>query len=330
VVRRQLVEVLAVSLIATTALVSCGTDDSDPAAEIASSVPSSVRQSGTTRVTLTPHDANSSQTDRRNTESTLAILRDRVDALGLSGSRVEVDNNTFVITIPGDQRARAQSLGRTAQLYIRPVVDPPQSGSEIPGLQPPSAPQGRIFPQKEPPTPEDVAAAKASRQSADPTVQDAALSSLDCAERDPLQGYDDPSLPLITCDDQGVKYRLGPSIIAGREISETTSYFDDKWAKDVVTLTFTDTGSQTWATFTRENIGHRAAFTLDTRVISAPTIQSATPVGSPTQISGNFTAEEAHALATNLKYGSLPYSLDVSEVEYIGDTATSSVAPPTK
>ncbi|MFE9328398.1 SecDF P1 head subdomain-containing protein [Nocardia sp. NPDC052278] len=37
-------------------------------------------------------------------------------------------------------------------------------------------------------------------------------------------------------------------------------------------------------------------------------MQSPTPPGSPTQISGNFTADPARQLASSLQFGALPVS----------------------
>ena len=67
-------------------------------------------------------------------------------------------------------------------------------------------------------------------------------------------------------------------------------------------------GSSTWAALTSEMIGKQIAITLDSQVISAPQIQGATPVGSATAITGDFTQEEAEGLANNLRYGALPLS----------------------
>ncbi|MDP1045024.1 hypothetical protein Q6332_28610, partial [Klebsiella pneumoniae] len=66
--------------------------------------------------------------------------------------------------------------------------------------------------------------------------------------------------------------------------------------------------------------GKQAAFTLDSKVVSAPTIQGATPAGSATSITGSFTAESAKELANTLKYGSLPLSFAASEAETVSAT----------
>lgn len=74
-----------------------------------------------------------------------------------------------------------------------------------------------------------------------------------------------------------------------------------------------------FAEHTAANVGRVLAITLDKRVISAPTIESSIPDGQG-QITGNFTAESANALAVQLRYGSLPIPLKVVETRIIGPT----------
>ena len=67
-------------------------------------------------------------------------------------------------------------------------------------------------------------------------------------------------------------------------------------------------GSETWADLTQKYLQQQVAITLDSKIISAPQIQSPTPVGSATSITGKFTQDEATELANNLRYGALPLS----------------------
>jgi preprotein translocase subunit SecD len=167
----------------------------------------------------------------------------------------------------------------------------------------------------------DIAAAKAMRQSTDPAVQQEAALALDCSTADPLAGNDDPALPLVACSTDGTSvYLLGPSIIDGQQIEDATSGFNSQQSRYEVSLTFDSEGSTTWAQFTAANIGKQAAFTLDSKVVSAPVIQGATPAGSATSITGNFTNTQATELANTLKYGSLPLSFVASEAETVSAT----------
>ncbi|MBS9372530.1 protein translocase subunit SecD [Rhodococcus sp. B50] len=198
--------------------------------------------------------------------------------------------------------------------------EPPETPAEAPETPAPTQPNdGSLTPQEQ--AAADIAAAKATRQSEDPAVQQAAALALDCSAADPLAGNDDPALPLVACSTDGTAiYLLGPSIIDGQQIEDATSGFNQQQSRYEVSLTFDSEGSNTWAQFTAANIGQQAAFVLDSKVVSAPVIQGATPAGSATSITGQFTNTQAAELANTLKYGSLPLSFVASEAETVSAT----------
>ncbi|MEV0946476.1 protein translocase subunit SecD [Rhodococcus sp. NPDC049939] len=232
----------------------------------------------------------------------------------------------------------AAPAGETPAGTETPAGDGAPPGTEAP------APQNRPFPAQEPsPTPApapteeqtptgtdgattaeaaaEIAAARATRQSTDPAVQQQAMATLDCSVPDPLRGNDDPTLPLVACSTDGqVVYLLDPAIIDGQEIDDATAGYNPQQSRYEVSLTFKSGASNTWASFTAQNIGRQAAFTLDSKVVSAPVIQGATPAGSATSITGQFTPDEANELANTLKYGSLPLSFASSEAETVSAT----------
>jgi len=78
-------------------------------------------------------------------------------------------------------------------------------------------------------------------------------------------------------------------------------------------------GASIFGAHTAANVGKVLTITLDGRVISAPTINSAITGGQGT-ISGSFTADEANQLAVQLRYGSLPVPIKVVESRTIGAT----------
>jgi len=78
-------------------------------------------------------------------------------------------------------------------------------------------------------------------------------------------------------------------------------------------------GSAVFASHTAANVNKVLTITLDKRVISAPRINSAITGGSG-QITGSFTADEANALAIQLRYGSLPIPVKVVESRTVGAT----------
>ena len=65
-----------------------------------------------------------------------------------------------------------------------------------------------------------------------------------------------------------------------------------------------------FAIFTREHVGNILTVTLDRKVIESATINSA--ITGPGVITGQFSKEEAQNIATILRYGALPISLQIA------------------
>ncbi len=164
-----------------------------------------------------------------------------------------------------------------------------------------------------------IEAARQLRQSADPTTQQAALASLNCAAQDPLRGYDDPTKPLVACSQDGTeKYVLGPSFLEGTQIATAAAAPNAQGAGYIINLTFKSEGQATWGQYTSTHIGKQVAFTLDGEVVSAPSINSA--IYGQTEISGQFNQASASNLAGVLRYGSLPLSFESSEAQTVSAT----------
>jgi preprotein translocase subunit SecD len=180
-----------------------------------------------------------------------------------------------------------------------------------------------------PPTPnpradlaQRIADEKTLRQSTDQQIQVLALQfqATRCGSDDVLAGNDDPNLPLVTCSTDGQQvYLLDKAIISGEQIQNASSGLDQQRAEYVVDVQFKGPAADIWANFTAAHIGTQTAFTLDSKVVSAPQIQEAIPGGN-TQITGRFTANSARELANVLKYGSLPLSFESSQAETVSAT----------
>lgn len=182
---------------------------------------------------------------------------------------------------------------------------------------------------------------RGDRQSTDPSTQFAAAALLECTdELDPLAGTDDPAKPFVTCDSQGQKFVLEPvpllvgeaeggKRLTGNEIDSKRPIaggMNPQTGQMEINFSFKSDGAEqggpTWAKVTQEYLQRQVAITLDSEIISAPVIQSATPAGSATSITGNFTQQEAQDLANNLKYGALPLSFAGENGERGGTTTT--------
>ncbi len=75
-----------------------------------------------------------------------------------------------------------------------------------------------------------------------------------------------------------------------------------------VALSFDEAGKQVLADYTAANVGEQVAVTVDTSVVSAPRIQEVIGDGEAT-ITGQFTEEQARALASTLANRPLPVEL---------------------
>jgi len=78
-------------------------------------------------------------------------------------------------------------------------------------------------------------------------------------------------------------------------------------------------GAKTWARMTRENIGRCIAVVLDGYVRSYPRVQNEI-TGGNTEITGDFTIEEANDLANILKSGKMPAPARIVSDTIIGPT----------
>ncbi|MBO0853614.1 MAG: protein translocase subunit SecD [Nocardia sp.] len=216
--------------------------------------------------------------------------------------------------------------GHTAQNRVFPVEQAPPTTTPAPK---PAAPGAPAQPNPTPAQPDssmsaqqrsqqEIAQARMLRQSTDPQIQQLALQTMNCHKPDPLAGNDDPNLPLVTCNSEGTEvYLLDKSRIDGQDIKDASASLNQQsqWAVD---LTFKN--SDAWAKLTQEFLQKQIAFTLDSKVLSAPVVQQGPQLGGTTQITGQFNASTSKDLANSLKYGSLPLSFATSEAETVSAT----------
>lgn len=116
--------------------------------------------------------------------------------------------------------------------------------------------------------------------------------------------------------------RSGQPKITGEVINDARQDLD-QYTRPAVTMTMNATGTRIWAKMTAEASSKtpqgRIAIVLDNTVYSAPFVNSEIPNGN-SQISGNFTVEEAKDLANILKAGSLPAPTKIVEEAIVGPT----------
>lgn len=295
---------------------------------------------GGTQVILSPLLLDGAAVTPEQLDQAVSIIRQRVDASGVSESQVitQGDRN-IIVSIPGVPDENTLALIKaSAKLEFRAVLvtSVGAPSSSIDTGEP--APDGEAS--------EDQAATEEPAPEADtPNVPNAAptdpsdlnwvspelqeqFDALDCASafREPGQ-VDDPTIPLITCDVTGTqKFILGPVEVEGANISDasngtvqsSTGASTNTWA---VNLDFDASGTQAFANVTQRLFPlseprNQFAITLDGFVITAPATQAVITGGSA-QITGNFDRDSSKVLADQLKYGSLPIGFEVESQENI-------------
>ena len=103
----------------------------------------------------------------------------------------------------------------------------------------------------------------------------------------------------------------------GDAVSDARVQFGNAGGNPEVSMSMNAEGARTWARLTKDNIGKQVAIVLDGMVYSYPTVQSAIEGGS-SQITGNFTLEEAEDLANVLKSGKLPAPAKIIDEHVVG------------
>jgi SecD/SecF fusion protein len=93
----------------------------------------------------------------------------------------------------------------------------------------------------------------------------------------------------------------------------------DQSSRPAVSMQMNADGARKWRKLTSESIGKRIAVVLDDYVYTAPTVQGEIPSGQ-SEITGNFTMEEAKDLANILKSGALPAPTRIVEEAIVGPT----------
>ena len=303
---------------------------------------------GGTQVILSPQAIKGSDLNTDQIAQTVAIIRQRVDGFGVAESEVTTQgsgNSTkIIVTIPGaTDRTVVDQLKTTAKLSFRPVLaidygSPQPAASASASATASSSPAPSASTSASPsasasPTPSPSVSVPADQLV--PPIQSTAsddafvkrFQALDCATSKIAEGSsDDEKQYLITCDKGNTyKYALAPALLSGTDVQSATAGLPTQGAGGwQVDLTLTTEGAKKFADATKnlsaqKSPNNQFAIILDGIVMSAPQVNEPILGGSAT-ISGSFTAEEAKALAQVLKFGALPVSLNVDEVQQISPT----------
>ena len=158
------------------------------------------------------------------------------------------------------------------------------------------------------------------------------LATYDCRKQpvyDPTK--EDLRKPSIACsDDNSRLYLLGPAVMSGADLADASSgpstnqqgqptggfQVNLQMKGGEPTTAYAAISSYMVPLAAPRN---QLAVVLDNQVVSAPRFESQIPNGTA-QITGDFTADSAKALADQLKFGALPMSFQVQSTEQVSPT----------
>ncbi len=107
------------------------------------------------------------------------------------------------------------------------------------------------------------------------------------------------------------------TLMTGDYITNANVRFNSQFGEPYVSIEFNSQGARLFDQITGANVKRRLAIVLDNNVYSAPVIQERIS-GGQAQISGRFTAKEAHDLAIVLRAGALPAPIRILEQRAVG------------
>ena len=250
---------------------------------------------GGTQIVLETQDSPTVKAGKESTDRAVEVLRRRVDALGVSEpSLTRSGDRRIIVELPGvqDPREAAEVIGRTAQLTFHPVLGVPDPTQPTPSASPSTS---------ESPSP-----------SAAP------------------EAADDEN---VVDDEDGQPLRIGKVALTGELVKGAEAVIDSQGGGGwYVTIDFRGDGGDRWAQVTGDaacqapgDPRRRVAIMLDDQVISSPQVDPSVAcdvgiAGGTTQITGQFTTDEAKDLAVLIRGGALPVPVEVIEQRTVGPT----------
>ena len=160
----------------------------------------------------------------------------------------------------------------------------------------------------------------------------AVFNTYDCSgpqKTSPTQGVDQAQDYIVACDTTGsTKFLLAPAGVKGTQISSATASVNPTTNVWSVVVNFSGSGKNDWFNLTKKAYEadpsqtptkcltvdttkgcNSIAIALDGVVQSAPSSQVDGIAGGNTEITGNFSQQQAQDLANVLKFGALPLKL---------------------
>ncbi len=255
---------------------------------------------GGTSVTFKPHNPNGGAPTKQQIDTTIDIIRNRVNSKGVAESEVTNEGGNIVVAIPDVQNSDdvIRAVGTTAQLQFRPVLA-------------------------------EVAAS-------DPKYKQAPFDKVDCGNPDTWLATDKPNQQTVLCATESgqqrptanaTKLQMGPVALGGTDITGAHAQIQTA-ANGVSTgqwetqLTFSGKGNTAFEKLTGaaacNAVGdpkREIAITLDSVVINHPPVAADSNISCNHGITGGSavingqTQSEAEFLAPLIATGALPLTL---------------------
>ena len=298
---------------------------------------------GGTSIILQPNLINGSAVEDGTLEQAVAIIRQRVDATGVSEAQITTQGTgaaaVIVVSIPGKPDDNTLKLiEASALLEFRPVLAESAATNTAVGGSGSATSSASAAPSSAPLATSGAKPTDASDMNWIDKATQSKFDALSCRKsatsivadfRAPGQ-VDDATKPLVTCNRDGtIKFVLGPVELSGTDIADATAgttttstgASTNEWA---VNLNFKLEGATKFGKITQRlyplaSPRNQFAVTLDGYVITAPQTNAVISNGSA-QITGGFTSVDSKALSNQLKYGSLPIGFTVQSQENISAT----------
>jgi preprotein translocase subunit SecD len=254
-------------------------------------------------------------------QEVVTILTNRVNGLGVSGAKVNLQGKDVVVSVPGvtDARQVLAAVGQTAQLLFRPVLCETTAASK-------TAKAVKTIPACASNYAMTAANLDVNTSSGEPThniALDPAYTNIKTTLPENDYAKDTVILPSLGATKSSARYVLGPAQLTGKSVKSAVAQQDQVGAW-VVNYTLTSAGSPLWDKVAEENFHAELAIELDGVVQSAPLIQpsqaSFTSFDGQGEISGSFTEGSAKNLALAMEFGSLPVRLTPLTTQTVSPT----------
>ncbi|MEJ6512518.1 MAG: protein translocase subunit SecD [Actinomycetota bacterium] len=267
------------------------------------------------------------EVDNDTIDQAIAIIRQRIDAIGVAEPEITRQGNNILIQIPGvkDKERALELVGQTAELQFRPVlanvpIDPQEATTTTSGDPTATTTTTTVTSEASIPT-----------TTIDPTKTvgglplDVCVSGLSAEE---INAGGQAILPQ--CDDGLLvgSYAVGPVALTGSALETARANFADSGQWTVAPIFksgadgiggFNAIAGQCFSKGSTCPTG-QLAIVLDGRVLSAPSINSQSFQADQIEISGSFTERTAKDLATSLKYGALPVEFEQQQAQIVSAT----------